>query len=331
MRVAIIGATGAVGQEFLNLLAEREFPITELKLYASARSAGKQLSFAGKLYTVETTPESDLQADIAFVSAGSKISKERAWDWAAKGTVVIDNSSAWRMDQRVPLVIPEVNGEDALDHKGVIANPNCSTIIALMALAPLHNAFNLERATIATYQAVSGAGKAGIDELTNQSEAVLEEKTLPPDNFKHPIAFNLFSHDSDIAENGYNVEEQKLLLESRKMLHDDNLMISATCMRVPVFRAHSEAIHAEFAKPVTEQEARAVLSNAKGLKIVDDRQSNTFPMPIEASGIDDVLVGRIREDISKEGAIAFFVSGDQIRKGAALNAVQIGEYLQRQL
>ncbi len=327
MHVAIVGATGAVGQELLALLAEREFPITELKLYASERSAGKELSFAGKVYTVKTTPEEDLEADIAFVSAGSKISKDKAWSWTTNGAVVIDNSSAWRMEQSVPLVIPEVNGEDALNHQGIIANPNCSTIIALMALAPLHKIFTLKRATIATYQAVSGAGKAGISELAEQSKASLENKPLLTNNFRHPIAFNLFSHDSEIGEDGYNFEERKLLLESRKMLHDNNLMISATCIRVPVFRAHSEAIHAEFARPVTIEEARATLCQAKGIRVVDDFKNNTFPMPISVSGEDDVLVGRIREDISKKGALAFFVSGDQIRKGAALNAVQIGEYL----
>ncbi len=327
MQVAIVGATGAVGQEFLALLAERKFPITKLRLYASERSAGKEIDFAGEKHIVTVTPAGDLQADVAFISAGSRISKDRAWSWASHDTVVIDNSSAWRMEQRVPLVIPEVNGEDALNHQGVIANPNCSTIIALMALAPLHKAFTLKRATVATYQAVSGAGKAGIDELSEQSKASLEEKPLLPNNFKHPIAFNLFSHDSEISEDGYNVEERKLLLESRKMLHDDSLMISATCIRVPVFRAHSEAIHAEFAKPITKEEALSTLCQAKGIKIVDDPINNTFPMPINASGKDDVLVGRIREDISKKGAIAFFVSGDQIRKGAALNAVQIGEYL----
>ncbi len=327
VRVAIVGATGAVGQEFLTLLAERRFPITKLKLYASERSTGKNLSFAGESFTVEVTPNDNLQADIAFVSAGSKISKEKAWSWAANGTVIIDNSSAWRMEQGVPLVIPEVNGEDALDHKGVIANPNCSTIIALMALAPLHKAFTLERATVATYQAVSGAGIAGVKELNEQSEASLKKEPLVTNQFKHPIAFNLFSHDSEVGEDGYNLEERKLLLESRKMLHENDLMISATCIRVPVFRAHSEAIHAEFAKPITKEEARAILCQAKGVKVVDDPINNVFPMPISASGEDDVLVGRIREDVSKKGALAFFVSGDQIRKGAALNAVQIGEYL----
>ncbi len=328
MRVAVVGATGAVGQEFLRLLEERSFPLTTLTLYASARSAGKEVMFQGKPLTVKALPaDGDLQAEVVFSSAGGGISKAHAWDWARHGAVVIDNTSAWRMDARCPLVIPEVNGEDALRHQGVIANPNCSTIIALMALAPLHRAFGLKRATVATYQAVSGAGAAGIDELSVQSRAYLAGEAVVPNKFKHPIAFNLFSHDSDIGEDGYNVEERKLLLESRKILHAPELKISATCVRTPVFRAHSEAIHAEFASPVSASEARAVLENAPGLRLVDDRDANTFPMPITASGQDDCLVGRIREDSSLAGALALFVSGDQIRKGAALNAVQIGEYL----
>lgn len=330
MRVAIVGATGAVGQEFLELLAERNFPISELKLYASPRSAGKEITFKGTTHTVIATPEDgNLDVEIAFISAGGALSKSEAWKWAEHGAIVIDNSSAWRMDERVPLVIPEVNGNDALEHNGVIANPNCSTIIALMALAPLHRAFGLQRATVATYQAVSGAGAAGITELADQSEQYLKDadSELPVNTFQHPIAFNLFSHDSEIGEDGYNYEERKLVNESRKMLHDDSLMLSATCIRVPVFRAHSEAIHAEFAKDVTVAEVQDVLANAEGVSIVDDRAGNTFPMPITSSGQDDVFVGRIREDVSKPGSIAFFVSGDQIRKGAALNAVQIGEYL----
>jgi aspartate-semialdehyde dehydrogenase len=241
--------------------------------------------------------------------------------------VVIDNTSAWRMDPRAPLVIPEVNGDAALKHQGVIANPNCSTIIALMALAPLHRAFGLTRATVATYQAVSGAGQQGISELENQSKEFLNGEPITKNKFKHQIAFNIFSHDSDMGEDGYNVEEKKMVLETRKILADDSLRISATCVRVPVFRAHSEAIHAEFKRPVTEQEARDVLAKAEGLQIIDDRANNTFPMPLETSGKDNCFVGRIREDASNPGGIALFVSGDQIRKGAALNAVQIGEYL----
>jgi len=328
MRVAIVGATGAVGGEFLRLFEERGFPFTELTLYASARSSGKKVAFLGETYTLRALPEDgDLGADVVFSSAGGSISKAQAWRWAESGAVVIDNTSAWRMDPRVPLVIPEVNGEAARHHQGVIANPNCSTIIALMALAPLHRAFGLERATVATYQAVSGAGAAGIGELERQSRAVLAGETPQPEKFIYPVAFNLFSHDSEVGEDGYNVEERKLTLESRKILGAPELRISATCVRVPVFRAHSEAIHAEFREPVSVERAREVLCAAPGVRVVDDRANNHFPMPVEASGRDEVLVGRLREDVSRPGGLALFVSGDQIRKGAALNAVQIGEYL----
>lgn len=328
LRVALIGATGAVGSAFLEILAERRFPIASLDLYASARSAGKRLSFAGEVLEVKPLANDQaIDADVVFASAGGNLSKAQAWRWAEKGAVVIDNSSAWRMDERVPLVIPEINGDDALQHPGVIANPNCSTIIALMALAPLHRAFTLQRATVATYQAVSGAGAAGIGELREQSTKALAGESLQGEVFQHPIAFNLFSHDSAIGEDGYNVEERKLLLETRKILHQDNLRISATCVRVPVFRAHSEAIHAEFSQPVSPEQAREVLCQAAGLRIVDDRANNHFPMPLEASDRDEVLVGRLREDSSYPGGLAFFVAGDQIRKGAALNAVQIAEYM----
>ncbi|MDZ7704348.1 MAG: aspartate-semialdehyde dehydrogenase [Trueperaceae bacterium] len=328
MRVAIVGATGAVGEEFIRLLQERNFPISELKLYASARSAGKTLVFNGEPHRVEVLPEDgNLGVDVAFASAGGSISLAGAWRWAEHGAVVIDNSSAFRMDDRVPLVVPEVNGAAALAHDGIIANPNCSTIIALLALAPLHRAFGLSRATVATYQAVSGAGAAGIDELRQQTEAALAGREVTAQKFQHPIAFNLFSHDSDVGEDGYNVEERKLLLESRKILGEPDLRISATCVRVPVFRAHSEAIHAEFKRPVDEQEVRDVLCAAPGVRVIDDRANNHFPMPNEATEQDAVLVGRIRADASYQGGVALFVAGDQIRKGAALNAVQIGEYL----
>lgn len=328
MRVAIVGATGAVGQEILSLIEERNFPFSALTLFASERSAGKTLAFQGKTYTLKALPDDgNLAADIVFSSAGGSISKKYAWQWAAHGAVVIDNTSAWRMDARAPLVVPEINAQAALAHQGVIANPNCSTIVALMALAPLHRAFGLERATVATYQAVSGAGAAGIAELRDQTHAVLHGQEAVAEKFSYPIAFNLFSHDSEVGEDGYNVEERKLTLESRKILDHSELMISATCVRVPVFRAHSEAIHAEFARAVTPAEATAVLKTAAGIRLIDEREKNHFPMPIEASGEDDVLVGRLRADTSKPGALALFVAGDQIRKGAALNAVQIGEYL----
>ena len=328
MRVAIVGATGAVGQELLELLAERSFPLTSLRLFASQRSAGQTRPFAGAALTVEPLPEDgDLRSDVVFSSAGGSVSKAHAWTWAEHGAVVIDNTSAWRLDPRVPLVVPEVNGEQVHAHRGVIANPNCSTIIALMALAPLHRAFGLRRATVATYQAVSGAGQAGITELREQTAAVLDGAAPRPSVFAHPIAFNLFSHDSAIEADGYNVEEGKLRLEARKILAHDDLRLSATCVRVPVMRAHAEAIHAEFARPVQEHEARSVLASAAGVRIVDDRASNTFPMPLDASGRDEVLVGRLRADASLPGALALFVVGDQVRKGAALNAVQIAEAL----
>ncbi len=328
MRVAIVGATGAVGTEFLGILDERRFPLTSLALYASPRSAGRTLPFRGEALPVLPLPEGgDLDADVVFSSAGGQVSKQHAWRWAEHGAVVIDNTSAWRMDERVPLVVPEANGEAALSHRGIIANPNCSTIIALMALAPLHRAFGLVRATVATYQAVSGAGAAGIEELREQTRAALAGGEPRPSKFQHRIAFNLFSHDSDVGEDGYNVEERKLLLEARKILAEPALRLSATCVRVPVFRAHSEAIHAEFRRPVSADEARETLAAAPGVRVVDDRVRNTFPMPLDASGGDEVLVGRIRADASLDGAVALFVAGDQIRKGAALNAVQIAEHL----
>ena len=328
MRVAIVGATGAVGQELMKLLYERSFPLTSLELYASARSEGKEIVFDNHTLKTKTLPEDgNLNADVVFSSAGTRISRDHAWDWCDNGAVVIDNTSAWRMDDRCPLVIPEINGETALGHSGIIANPNCSTIIALMALAPLHKEFGLKRATIATYQAVSGAGTAGIEELRNQSYAFLRGEEYPPKTFQHPIAFNLFSHDSELGKDGYNAEERKLSLESRKILGVPELMISATCIRVPVFRAHSEAIHAEFSVPVTANEVTKVLTSAPGVTLIDDPTNNTFPMPLVASDKNDVIVGRIRPDASKPGGIALLVTGDQIRKGAALNAEQIAEVL----
>ena len=328
MRTAIVGATGAVGQELLELLAERSFPLTSLRAFASARSAGRTLTFRGEAIPVEPLPDDgDLGADVVFSSAGGAVSKAHAWAWASHCAVVVDHTSAWRLDPRVPLVVPEVNPGAIAGHQGVIANPNCSTILALVALAPLHRAFGLVRATVATYQAVSGAGQAAIGELLEQTREVLSGGPARPSKFPHPIAFNLFSHDSEVGVDGYNQEERKLLLESRKILGLPGLRISATCVRVPVARAHAEAIHAEFERPVTEAEARAALAAAPGLAIVDDRAANRFPMPLDASGRDEVLVGRVREDASLPGGIALFLAGDQIRKGAALNAVQIAERL----
>jgi aspartate-semialdehyde dehydrogenase len=328
MRTAIVGATGAVGQELLEILDARAFPLSSLRLFASPRSAGRSVAFRGASIPVEPLPaDGDLEADVVFSSAGGSLSKAHAWTWAEHGAVVIDNTSAWRLDPRVPLVVPEVNPGAIADHRGLIANPNCSTILALLALAPLHRAFGLVRATVATYQAVSGAGQAAIAELLDQTRAVLDGEAARPAKFPHPIAFNLFSHDSEVGVDGYNQEERKLLLESRKILGLPQLRISATCVRVPVVRAHAEAIHAEFERPVSESEARAALAGAPGIVVVDDRTANLFPMPLDASGRDDVLVGRVREDASLPGGIALFLAGDQIRKGAALNAVQIAERL----
>jgi aspartate-semialdehyde dehydrogenase len=328
MRTAIVGATGAVGQELLEILDARAFPLSSLRLFASPRSAGRSVTFRGASIPVEPLPANgDLAVDVVFSSAGGSLSKAHAWSWAEHGAVVVDNTSAWRLDPRVPLVVPEVNPGAIAEHQGVIANPNCSTILALLALAPLHRAFGLVRATVATYQAVSGAGQAAIAELLDQTRAALDGEPPRPSKFPHPIAFNLFSHDSELGVDGYNQEERKLLLESRKILGLPQLRISATCVRVPVVRAHAEAIHAEFERPVSEAEARAALAEAPGIVIVDDRAANRFPMPLDASGLDDVLVGRIREDASLPGAIALFLAGDQIRKGAALNAVQIAERL----
>lgn len=325
MRVAIVGASGAVGQDILALLAERQFPVSELTVFSSPRSAGQTITFNGNTYTYTALTPGPIDADIVFSAASSDVAREHAWEWAQNGALVIDNSSAWRMDDRVPLVVPEINADAAEQHQGIIANPNCSTIIALMALAPLHRAFTLTRATVATYQAVSGAGAAGIDELERQTKQYLAGEELTQDVFASPIAFNLFSHDSSINEAGYNEEEEKLTYESRKILDAPELRISATCIRVPVFRAHSEAIHAEFAQPVTVEAAREVLEGAPGLQIIDNREQNEFPTPQHASFKDDCFVGRLREDISNPGGLAFFVSGDQVRKGAALNTVQIAE------
>lgn len=325
MRVAIVGASGAVGQDILELLEERNFPVTSLTLFSSERSAGKTVQFRGETHTYTALTSGPIDADIVFSAASSDVAREHAWEWAKAGALVIDNSSAWRMDSRVPLVVPEINADAATTHQGIIANPNCSTIIALMALAPLHREFTLTRATVATYQAVSGAGAAGIAELEQQTKQYLAGEELTSEVFASPIAFNLFSHDSTIGDDGYNEEETKLTEESRKILSAPDVNISATCIRVPVFRAHSEAIHAEFAVPIDAEQATAVLTAAPGVVVLDDREKNSFPMPQIAAFQDDCYVGRIRNDSSNPGGIALFVSGDQVRKGAALNTVQIAE------
>jgi aspartate-semialdehyde dehydrogenase len=328
--VAIVGATGAVGQEFLNVLAERNFPIKSLKVLASARSAGKTVDFKGETYPVEElTHDSFKGIDIALFSAGGSISKEYAPSAVKAGAVVVDNSSAFRMKDGVPLVVPEVNPEQVHKHNGVIANPNCSTIIMNVPVWPLHKQNRVKRVIVSTYQAVSGAGAWGLYELENQQRCFGRGEEIRKEKFPHQIFNNLFSHNTKIADNGYNEEENKMVNETRKIFADPKIMITATCVRVPIPRAHSESINLEFERPITPQQVREVLAKAPGVRIVDDPERNHFPMPLEASGQDLVLVGRIRQDISRDDGrgIELFVSGDQIRKGAATNAVQIAERL----
>ncbi len=330
INIAVVGATGAVGQEFVKVLERRNFPADNVKFLASSRSAGKEIRFRGTAYTIEElTEDSFLGVDIALFSAGSSISKKFAPIAVEAGAVVVDNSSAFRMDPEVPLVVPEVNPEDVNKHKGIIANPNCSTIIMVVPLWPLYQKVKIERVVVSTYQAASGAGWKAMQELLNQTADFLAGKEPKPQVLPHVYAFNLFSHNSKIGENGYNEEEMKMVNETRKMFHDNDIRVSATCVRVPVLRAHSEAINITFSQPITENQVRDILSNAPGVKIVDDREKNYFPMPIDASEQDDVLVGRIRQDISQPDGkgIDMFIAGDQLLKGAALNAVQIAELL----
>jgi aspartate-semialdehyde dehydrogenase len=322
--------SGAVGQEFLKVLAERNFPIKNLKLLASARSSGKTIDFQGVAYTIEElTKESFKDVQIALFSAGGSISREFAPAAVAAGAVVVDNSSAFRLKEGVPLVVPEVNPDAIKKHIGLIANPNCSTIIMNVPIWPLHQANRVRRMVVSTYQAVSGAGAWGLYELEQQQRAFAAGGEIVKEKFPHQIFNNLFSHNTKIAANGYNEEENKMVDETRKIFADQKIKISATCIRVPVPRAHSESINLEFERPMTPDQVRKILSNAPGVRLVDDIEANHFPMPLEASGQDNVLVGRIRQDISRDDGrgIDLFIAGDQIRKGAATNAVQIAEKL----
>ena len=329
--VAIVGATGAVGAEFIGCLERRKFPVGALKALASARSAGKTLQFRGQKVVIEELTEKSFEGvDISLFSAGATISKKYAPIAVRAGAVVVDNSSAFRMDKDVPLVIPEINARRIAEHRGIIANPNCAAITALVPLWPIHRKNRVKRLVIATYQAASGAGAAAMRELEDATRAYLnglpfQQKVLP-----HPYAFNLFSHNTAIdPDTGYNGEETKVIQETRKIFEDDRIAVGVTCVRVPVLRAHSEAITLECVNPITEDEVRLILGNAPGVKLVDDRVKNYFPMPIDASCQDDVLVGRIRKDLSDPSghSISMFVAADQVLKGAALNAVQIAEYL----
>jgi len=330
-RLAIVGATGAVGVEFLRLFEERHFPISKLLLLASARSAGKTMRFDGRDVLVEELTEDSFQnIDIAFFSAGGSISKKYAPIAARAGAVAVDNSSAFRMDPKVPLVIPEINPEAIAGHDGIIANPNCSTIIAIVPLWPIHKKNRIKRLIAATYQAASGAGAAAMEELRESTRAHLEDREYANTVLPHPYAFNLFSHNSKIdPATGYNEEETKMVQETKKIFGDAEIRISATCVRVPVLRAHSEALTIECERPITPAEVREILAAAPGVKLIDDPVKNYFPMPKDASGQGDVLVGRIRQDTSDPSgkSIAMFVAGDQLLKGAALNAVQIAEVM----
>jgi aspartate-semialdehyde dehydrogenase len=330
VNVAIVGATGAVGQEFLNILAERKFPVGKLKLLASGRSAGKTVVFNGTTHTIEElTKDSFADIKIALFSAGGGVSKEFAPAAVAAKAIVVDNSSAFRMKDGIPLIVPEVNPDAIGKHIGIIANPNCSTIIMNVPVWPLHKVNRVKRIIVSTYQAVSGAGAWGLYELDAQLKAYSAGEPIRREKFPFQIANNLFSHNTTIAHNGYNEEENKMLNETRKIFGEPKMMITATCIRVPIARAHSESINLEFERPITPEQVRSILKAAPGVKIVDDREANHFPMPLEASGQDLVLVGRIRQDMSRDDGrgIEMFVSGDQIRKGAATNAVQIAEKL----
>jgi aspartate-semialdehyde dehydrogenase len=329
--VAIVGATGAVGVEMIGCLERRRFPLAELRLLASARSAGKTLEFRGEPLAVrELSAASFAGVDLALFSAGSSVAKKFAPLAARAGTIVIDNSSAFRMDPEVPLVVPEINPQALRGHRGIIANPNCTAIISITPLWPVHKANRIVRLLISSYQSASGAGAAAMEELRESTRAYLEGRAFEPRVLPHPYAFNVFSHNARVdPASGYNEEEIKVRDETRKIFADQELRVSATCVRVPVLRAHSVAINFECQRPISPDEVRRLIADAPGVKLVDDRERNYFPMPRDASGGDPILVGRIRQDVSDPSgrSIALFVAGDQLLKGAALNAVQIAEAL----
>ena len=326
--VAILGATGAVGQELLTLLEERSFPLKQLRLLASPRSAGQTVAFKGQTLTVEPVSAEALSGvDVVLASAGGSVSRQWAPVAVEQGAVVMDNSSAFRMDPAVPLVVPEVNPQAALTHQGIIANPNCTTILLTLALAPLAALRPLRRVVVSTYQSASGAGARAMEELRQLSRTVLDGGEARSEVLPHSLAFNLFLHNSPLQANGYCEEELKMLNETRKIMQLPELSLSATCVRVPVLRAHSEAVNIEFEAPLSVAEARAALAQAPGVELIEDFETNRFPMPTDVTGRDPVAVGRIRHDLSHPQALELWLCGDQIRKGAALNAVQIAELL----
>lgn len=329
MKVAIVGASGAVGQEFLRVLAERDFPIDELLLFGSARSAGRTYDFRGKPVSVRLLQHGDdfRGVDIAFTSAGAGVSKEYAADITKHGAVMIDNSSAFRMDPDVPLVVPECNAADALSRpRGIIANPNCTTIQMVVALKAIENLTHIKRVHVSTYQAASGAGAAAMDELYEQYRQVLAGEPVTVEKFAYQLAFNLIPQIDVFTDNGYTKEEMKMYNETRKIMHSD-VKVSATCVRVPALRSHSESIWIETERPVSVEEAREAFAHGEGLVLMDNPEKKEYPMPLFLAGKDPVYVGRIRKDLANENGLTFWIVGDQIKKGAALNAVQIAEYL----
>ncbi len=328
--VAVVGATGAAGSTTLKVLEERKFPVKEIRCYASARSMGKSVSFRGEALPVEKVgPDAFKGVEIAFFSAGSEQSKEFAPLAVGAGAVVVDKSSAFRMDPRVPLVVPEINPHAVKGHAGIVASPNCTTVVAVMPLKPLHDAGRLRRVIATSYQAVSGAGVKGVEELRRQTLAWARGETIRVEFFPHQIAFNLIPHIDRFADNGYTGEELKLVSEVRKILELPDLRISPTTVRVPVFTAHSVAINVETEEKVTPERAREIFSGFPGLRVWDEPAQNRYPMPVMVEGQDDCFVGRIREDLSLANGLNFWVVGDQLRKGAATNAVQIAELLIR--
>ncbi|PYL46924.1 MAG: aspartate-semialdehyde dehydrogenase [Verrucomicrobia bacterium] len=326
--IAVVGATGAVGIEMLRVLERRAFPVASIRAFSSKRSAGKSVEFQDeKIPVAELTRDSFRGIDIALFSAGTPVAREFARIARDSGAVVIDNSSTFRMEPDVPLVIPEINGDDVKLHRGIIANPNCTTAVALMAIYPLHRVFNVARVFASSYQAVSGSGARAIAELERQIRAFAENRPAAAEVYPHPIAFNVLPHVDVFLDGGYTKEEMKMQNEGRRIMHHPEFRASVTCVRVPVYRAHSVAVSAEFSEPISVERAREILAKAPGLELVDEPARNRYPMPLDVAGKDNCQVGRVRRDCAFENGLAFWVSGDQLLKGAALNAVQIAELL----
>ena len=326
--VAVAGATGAVGRKMLEILEERKFPVATLKALASAKSVGQTLTFNGGPVTVEELNENSFEGvDISLFSAGASVSRQFAPSAVKSGCIVIDNSSAFRMEPGVPLVVPEVNPDAINSNAGIIANPNCSTIQMVVVLKPIHDKFKIKRVVVSTYQSVSGSGQKAIKELQNQIKNLLDGKTAELNVYPHQIAFNCIPHIDIFLDNGYTKEEMKMIDETRKILGDPSIMVSPTTVRVPVFYSHSESINVETLRPINAREVRELLSGMDGIRVTDNPETNEYPLAIDGAGKDEVFVGRIRDDISCKNAINFWVVSDNLRKGAALNAVQIAEYL----